>query len=120
MVRSSLVLSLIVAGSLLGGRAEACEGHAKAAAAKTAPAPAAAEQPETKLPASSAELLRPVDVLVADKCSCTNAADCTCKKGQCKCKRCKPKRMADPVKGQSDALQLPTEARLDASVGVFI
>lgn len=113
MVRSSLALSLIVAAALLSGQAEACEGHEKKAQAEAKPE-------GVKIPADASELLREVDVLVADKCSCSNASDCTCKKGQCKCKGCKPKRMVDPVKGQSDALQLPTEARLDASVGVFI
>jgi hypothetical protein len=28
----------------------------------------------------------------AAKCRCSSAADCTCKKGECKCKSCKPSR----------------------------
>jgi len=80
--------------------------------------PAASEQP----PAQEAQgaLLQDIDVLVADKCSCHSAADCTCKKGQCKCKACKHKRMVEPVKGTLDALKLPTEARWEATSGVFI
>lgn len=30
----------------------------------------------------------------AARCRCSSAADCTCKKGECKCKNCKPRRQA--------------------------
>ncbi len=54
-------------------------------------------------------------------CSCGSAADCTCKKGSCKCPKCGHKnatRMFESFKPQ-DA-KLPNTARLDATGGVFI
>jgi hypothetical protein len=67
-------------------------------------------------------------VMLADKvglnatCACGSAADCTCKKGTCKCAKCgqhkKWLRMFESFKPQ-DA-KLPNTARLDATGGVFI
>ena len=55
-------------------------------------------------------------------CSCSTAADCTCKKGTCKCPKCgqhkNSVRMFESFKPQ-DA-KLPNTARLDATGGVFI
>ncbi len=55
-------------------------------------------------------------------CSCSSAADCTCKKGTCKCPKCgqhkNGARMFESFKPQ-DA-KLPNTARLDATGGVFI
>jgi len=55
-------------------------------------------------------------------CSCSTAADCTCKKGTCKCPKCGQHknrvRMFEAFKPQ-DA-KLPNTARLDATGGVFI
>ena len=55
-------------------------------------------------------------------CSCGSAADCTCKKGTCKCPKCgqhkNTVRMFEAFKPQ-DA-KLPNTARLDATGGVFI
>lgn len=60
----------------------------------------------------------------SDKCSCSGASDCTCKKGQCKCPKCGNKgskaRMFETLKGQSSNPVLPNTARLDATAGVFI
>jgi hypothetical protein len=66
--------------------------------------------------------------MLADKlqssatCSCGSAADCTCKKGSCKCPKCgqhkNSVRMFESFKPQ-DA-KLPNTARLDATGGVFI
>lgn len=118
MVRSSLALSLVLAAALLSGRAEACEAHADNAKASSTAVDTASEKKDAP---TTLELLHEVDVLVADKCSCANASECTCKKGKCKCKGCKKgSRLAEPIKGQSDALRLPKEARYDASTGVFI
>ena len=52
----------------------ACEQHEKAAVKQAAPAKA--EQ-------------KADDALHADKCDCSGPADCTCKKGKCKCSKCK-------------------------------
>ena len=55
-------------------------------------------------------------------CACGSAADCTCKKGTCKCPKCgqhkNTVRMFESFKPQ-DA-KLPNTARLDATGGVFI
>jgi|CXWL01.1.fsa_nt_gi hypothetical protein len=59
----------------------------------------------------------------SDKCSCSGASDCTCKKGQCKCPKCGKggkARMFETLKGQSSNPVLPNTARLDATAGVFI
>ncbi|MDQ3266429.1 MAG: metallothionein [Myxococcota bacterium] len=116
-----MVRKLVASGMLFGlvlfaapSSALACE-HAPKTVEK--PAPPAASDPTREVKGT---LLGEIDVLVADKCSCQSAADCTCKKGQCKCKACKHKRMIQPVKGTTDALQLPKEARWEATSGVFI
>ncbi|GEM_PF-1743463 len=55
-------------------------------------------------------------------CACGSAADCTCKKGTCKCPKCgqhkNNARMFESFKPQDT--KLPNTARLDATGGVFI
>lgn len=56
-------------------------------------------------------------------CSCSSAADCTCKKGTCKCPKCgshnkNSSRMFETLKPMDS--KLPNTARLDATGGVFI
>src|SRR5688572_16782697 len=41
--------------------------------------------PEAKEPAKEGALHLQIDNAIAGKCSCSSAADCTCKKGQCEC-----------------------------------
>lgn len=57
-------------------------------------------------------------------CSCKGKGDCTCPRGQCKCKNCgnqaKAKPVIDPLKGANETTRLPDTARLDARGGVFI
>jgi len=57
-------------------------------------------------------------------CGCKNAADCTCPKGQCKCKNCQNGhrvRLIDTLKGANESTRLPdTAKRDDARGGVFI
>lgn len=56
-------------------------------------------------------------------CNCKSAADCTCPRGQCKCKNCgahQKATMFDSLKGNSEKTRLPDTARLDARGGVFI
>ncbi len=68
-------------------------------------------------------LLDELDQLIAAKCSCTSAADCTCKKGTCKCAKCGGRqevRLFDSLKGERDVLKVPDDARRDATAGVFI
>jgi len=56
-------------------------------------------------------------------CNCKSASDCTCPRGQCKCKNCgahnKPT-MLESLKGSSEKTMLPETARHDARGGVFI
>lgn len=56
-------------------------------------------------------------------CNCKSAADCTCPRGQCKCKSCgthaRPV-MFESLKGQTEKTRLPETARNDAHGGVFI
>ena len=56
-------------------------------------------------------------------CNCKNAADCTCKKGECKCKKCGngKTKVFDTLKGSNETTRLPDTARYeDARGGVFI
>lgn len=56
-------------------------------------------------------------------CGCKGKGDCTCPRGQCKCKTCgihaKPV-MFEAVKGSKESTRLPDTARVDARGGVFI
>jgi len=88
----SLALSLPAAAFLLlSAPAEACEKHAKV-------------EPQQ----------------LAATCTCTGKGDCTCKKGQCKCKKCEGHHFVEPLKGRKASPELPSEARSDASAGIFI
>ncbi|MBL8922907.1 MAG: hypothetical protein JNJ54_28925 [Myxococcaceae bacterium] len=66
---------------------------------------------------------RPLGGSTSATCNCKSAADCTCPRGQCKCKNCgahqKPQ-MFDSLKGSSERTRLPDTARHDARGGVFI
>ncbi|MCA3011119.1 MAG: hypothetical protein INH41_01835 [Myxococcaceae bacterium] len=56
-------------------------------------------------------------------CNCKNASDCTCPRGQCKCKNCGAHHKAtmfESLKGTTEKTQLPDTARHDARGGVFI
>ncbi len=56
-------------------------------------------------------------------CSCKGKGDCTCPKGQCKCKNCGESNKAkvfEALKGSNETTVLPDTARLDARGGVFI
>lgn len=56
-------------------------------------------------------------------CSCKGKGDCTCAKGQCKCKNCgggKKMKVFEALKGSNETTVLPDTARLDARGGVFI
>jgi hypothetical protein len=57
-------------------------------------------------------------------CNCKGPGDCTCPKGQCKCKKCgssaKPGMLIKTLQGTSETTRLPDTARHDAHGGVFI
>ncbi len=89
----------------------------KATEKKEAPAAAPPE------PAKEGSILREVDEAIAGKCSCASAADCTCKKGECKCPKCKGLKrhpVYESLKGSIDPLKIPQNAREDARAGIFI
>jgi hypothetical protein len=108
------VAALWMAGGVLlaPGAGQACERHEQAATSQ-ASAPAQARPAQ--------DPLKEVDELLSAKCQCSSQADCTCKKGQCECTKCKkPKRQVmDALGDQGTRLKLEN-ARYDASAGVFI
>ena len=89
---------------------------------KTVVTPAKETAPAVK-PAEQTSIMDEIDTILAAKCSCSSAGDCTCKKGDCKCSKCgghKPKiRMIESLRG-ADSTDLPSNARYDATAGVFI
>jgi hypothetical protein len=75
------------------------------------------KEAEKKVEAAAAA----VDAALAAKCSCSSAADCTCKKGECKCPKCRRKTpLFDALKGAKGTLVLPKEAGNNATAGIFI
>jgi hypothetical protein len=100
MVRTVSLIAVIVLGLLWASRSEACSESCKCGmgAKQTLTEKKAAEAPEASAnlapvpaPSTSSEAtpaVTPAPNPVAEKCSCQSAADCTCKKGQCKCKSC--------------------------------
>lgn len=59
----------------------------------------------------------------AADCGCSGKADCTCKKGACKCAKCgkgSKSKVIDALKNNPDTAKLPETARFDATAGVFI
>lgn len=59
---------------------------------------------------------------LTEKCKCGSPAECTCKKGECKCPKCggKQGQIIESLRGVPDPLVVPAEARRNASAGVFI
>lgn len=78
-------------------------------------------------PTEQTSIMQEIDTILAAKCSCSSASDCTCKKGECKCSKCGGAkkatniRMIESLRGQDDGTILPANnARYDATAGVFI
>lgn len=113
MTRSFTVMAaLAVGGVLLGaGEASAHAGHAEDAADAV---------PERKA-LKAMEGTEAVTPKLAAKCACSSAADCTCKKGTCKCPKCKKhhRDVVEALRGQPPE-QAPRAVRYDASAGLFI
>jgi hypothetical protein len=115
------VAALCMAGGVLLAPSvgHACEGHGHAATTQV-PTPAAKKDGESQArPAQSP--LKEVDELLTAKCQCGSKADCTCKKGQCECAKCKGGRheVMDALRNEAPAVKIQ-DARYDASAGVFI
>ncbi|MBI3183737.1 MAG: hypothetical protein HYZ28_16490 [Myxococcales bacterium] len=115
MLRTLGKLATAVAfGALLlgAGPAWACEVQGCSCQGKGLKAPQKAEAAK-QLKASEG---------VVGKCSCGNAAECTCKKGDCQCAKCGAEkvRIIESLRGVPDPLKVPCQARRDATAGVFI
>lgn len=152
MVRSFWLaaVSACALGLWLPGNATACEGEAGgckcqhggeakgeqagAAAKKHKKAARATDKDKAKkatpanvpepAPATQGSLLPDGDSAVSATCSCSSAADCTCKKNECKCKACEKRPNASPIieglRGVPLRPALPRNARMEATGGVFI
>lgn len=115
------VAALCMAGGVLLAPSvgHACEGHEHSASTQ-APAPAAKRDGEPQARAAQSPL-KEVDELLTAKCSCGSKADCTCKKGQCECPKCKGRHeVMDALSTQQAPAMKIQDARYDASAGVFI
>lgn len=76
-------------------------------------------------PVQQTSIMDEVDRMLAAKCDCHSQADCTCKKGECKCGKCgghkkTNTRMIESVRDTNDSTEIPANARYDATAGVFI
>lgn len=86
----------------------------------SAQAQADAKQPAAKVKPDPKARKKPAQI-VAETCSCDGPGSCTCKKGQCKCKKCGgggKYRMIESLRAQPE--QQRSSTRRDASAGVFI
>jgi hypothetical protein len=116
-----MVAALWIAGGvmLVPGVAQACEKHGNATPPQAVLPEAKKDGAAQARPAQSP--LKEVDELLTAKCQCGSKADCTCKKGQCECSKCKGRhrQVMDALRKQTPALKLE-DARYDATAGVFI
>jgi len=85
MLRTLSLIAAILAALFWAYPADAAEATCSTACACQKQAAEKAAAPDA---APAAPQVKTDDVKVAEKCSCSSAADCTCKKGQCKCKAC--------------------------------
>ena len=126
MMRKGAMAAVVLAvGWLAPLSAEACEPGAHACACKHKASAAAADaggaahaQDQAKAHAALVEAGRK---LLAAKCSCESKADCTCKKGQCKCAKCKGRHdVLESLQEQGGGGQPVQDVRTDASAGVLL
>ncbi|MFL5320269.1 MAG: hypothetical protein ACJ790_11485 [Myxococcaceae bacterium] len=75
-------------------------------------------------PVQQTSVMDQVDQILAAKCPCSSQADCTCKKGDCKCSKCgahhRGVKMIETIRDSDDSTELPQNARYDATAGIFI
>ena len=115
----------LCAGLLWSPQADACAAH-------KAKAEARAEKPsdQSQVKAKGADVLAPVDEVLSATCSCSGPSDCTCKKGECKCKKCSKHhgvkkgtgstRLMEPLQHQQRSPVLPKDVQQHATGGVLI
>jgi hypothetical protein len=138
MVRSLVLAAALFLPSavvLMPTDALACSKGTCALRSKTQPAGKGVKASQTRsaasasasksAPASAAQLQKDIDEAIAGRCSCSSAADCTCKKGDCKCPRCRSHHRGSgsvigPLKSSVDPQVIPAKARRDATAGLFI
>ncbi len=121
-MRSGWTVVAVLAGSVLLApeAAHACEAHAQAAA-KKAEAKARTQEAAVAPAPADKSALEELDAVMAAKCQCGSAADCTCKKGSCECAKCKkPRRQVVDELSTQEHTPKVQEARYDASAGIFI
>jgi hypothetical protein len=114
------VAAVLAAGGfvLAPGSAHACDGAGHGHAARhAAPKKDGAAKAEVKKEGPLDEL----DSMMAGRCQCGSAADCTCKKGACECAKCKRvhRQVVDALTDQAAPAKVQ-DARYDASAGIFI
>ena len=125
MVRLGTMGAVLLGSTLLAPlSASACERHAAASTAAAAPAPAPKDAHGHAAPLephAHEALVQAGQRLLAAKCSCGSKADCTCKKGQCKCATSKGRHdVLESLQEQGGGGQPVQDARLDASAGVLL
>jgi hypothetical protein len=114
MKRLRQPLAMLAAGGLLlagagwawpGTHGQACHlSHAHSASG-----------PEPRAPAPAPGTLH------ADRCRCESKADCTCKKGQCRCPKCgRHRRQVLEALRQPTGDTRPAPARLEARAGLLL
>jgi hypothetical protein len=127
MMRKGAFAAVVLAVGLIAPlrAAEACEPGAKACACKHHGSAAAADASggahEADQARAHAALVEAGRNLLAAKCSCGSKADCTCKKGQCKCAKCRGRHdVLESLQEQGGGGQPVQDARLDASAGELL
>jgi len=123
MVRLGTMGAVLLGSTLLGPlSASACERHAAASTAAPAPAAKDAHGHAGPLePRAHEALVQAGQKLLAAKCSCGSKADCTCKKGQCKCSKCKGRHeVLEALQQQGGGEPAEPLARNDATAGVLL
>lgn len=118
---SPFLASAVVAAVLfVGAPAWACKEHGAATAKVTE------SGKKDTAEAKQTNVLAPVDQVLSATCKCDGPSECTCKKGECKCKKCGAKHgvkktlLMEPLNGSQQSPELPQNARYDATGGVFI
>lgn len=124
-VRTTLAAASAAGALFAAAPALACEAHQKSEVGSKDARPAA-----TGTASTEAHVLAPVDEVLAATCNCGSASDCTCKKGECRCKKCsksgvKPApggstRLIEPLKNQPRILEVPQNALHEATGGILI
>lgn len=108
------------------GKDHAHDAKAGAPAVKKKPAPKSDAKKGGEAQPAPAEkqgaVQKTFEDLLAGKCACSSAADCTCKKGACQCPKCGGHRrqIIAPLSGAVRVTPAAVSERHDATAGVFL